>query len=323
MIAFLLRRVLQGLVIVFTVATVTFALVHAAPGEPFAATLDDARVTPEMQETLRRQYGLDQPVAVQYLRYLAQVARADLGLSLGQLRPVRDILGEALPRTLLLMGAAVVAGFTLGIVVGVGQAARRGSRFDRLATRASVTLAAVPDFWLALALLLVFGLRLRWFPVSGMVDTTMHDYLSPAGRVADVLRHLILPATTSALLIAAVVARHQREALLEALPDDYVRAARAKGLAERTVVGRHALRNALRPTVTLLGLALPALAGGAVFIEVIFAWPGMGRLAVEALAARDYPLVLGTTITGSLLVVTGNLLADLLTAAIDPRVRHG
>lgn len=323
MTAFLLRRLLQGVVIVFTVATVTFALIHAAPGEPFSATLDDPRFTAEMQATLRRQYGLDQPLVTQYLRYLGQMARADLGLSLGQLRPVRTILGEALPRTLLLMGAALAAGFTLGIVVGVLQAARRGSRFDRLATRASVALAAVPDFWLALALLLVFALRLRWFPVSGMVDATLHDYLGAGGRLRDVLHHLVLPAATSALLIAAVVARHQRAALLEVLPDDYVRSARAKGVPERAVVARHALRNALRPTVTLFGLALPALAGGAVFIEVIFAWPGMGRVAVEALAARDYPLVLGTTVTGSLLVVVGNLLADVLSAAIDPRVRNG
>jgi len=323
MLAFLLRRLLQGVVIVFTVATVTFALVHAAPGEPFAATLDDPRFTPEMQATLRRQYGLDQPLLAQYARYLGQVARADLGLSLGQLRPVRSILGEAIPRTLLLMAASLLAGFTLGIVTGVAQAARRGSRLDRFASRISVALAAVPDFWLALALLLVFGLRLHWFPISGMVDPTMHDYLSAAGQLRDVLWHLVLPAATSALLIAAVVARHQREALLEALPDDYVRSARAKGVPERLVIGRHALRNALRPTVTLFGLALPALAGGAVFIEVIFAWPGMGRLAVEALAARDYPLVLGTTLTGSVLVVVGSLLADILSVAIDPRTRDG
>jgi peptide/nickel transport system permease protein len=323
MIDFILRRLLQGIVIVLTVATVTFALVHAAPGEPFAATLEDSRFTPEMQATLRRQYGLDQPLALQYVRYVGQVARADLGVSLSQLRPVRTILGEALPRSLLLMGAALAAGFALGIVVGVVQAARRGTRFDRIASRTSVALAAVPDFWLALALLLLFALRLRWFPVSGMVDPTMHDYLSTAGKLRDVLHHLTLPAATSALLIAAIVARHQREALLEALPDDYVRSARAKGVRERVVVARHALRNALRPTVTLFGLALPALAGGAVFIEVIFGWPGMGRVAVEALAARDYPLVLGTTVTGSVLVVVGNLFADLLAAAIDPRMRHG
>lgn len=323
MTAFLLRRLLQGVAIVFTVATVTFALVHAAPGEPFAATLDDPRVTAEMQATLRRQYGLDQPLLTQYVRYLGQVARADLGLSLGQLRPVRTILGEAFPRTLLLLGVALAGGFTLGMVVGVVQAARRGSRFDRIATRASVALAAIPDFWLALLLLLVFALRLRWFPIAGMVDPTMHDYLPAAGKVRDVLHHLVLPATTVALLIAAVVARHQREALLEALPDDYVRSARAKGVPERAVLARHALRNALRPTVTLVGLALPALAGGAVFVEVVFAWPGMGRLAVEALAARDYPLVLGTTMAGSVLVVAGTLLADLLAAAIDPRLRDG
>jgi len=323
MIPFLLRRLLQGVAIFFVVATVTFALIHAAPGEPFAAQLDDARFTPEMRAELRRQYGLDAPVTTQYVRFLAQVVRADLGRSLSQRRPVRQVLGEALPRTLLLMSAALVVGFALGVLAGAVQAAREGSWLDRLASRLSVAVSALPDFWLALALLFVFGLRLRWFPVSGMVDQTMHEYLSPAGKVRDIVWHLVLPAATLALIIAAVVARHQRQALADVLPDDFVRTARAKGVPERGIVLRHALRNALLPTITLFGLALPALVGGAVFVEAIYSWPGMGRLAIDALAARDYPVVLGTTLVGSLLVVAGGLLADALSAAVDPRLRRG
>ncbi|MBK8646593.1 MAG: ABC transporter permease [Gemmatimonadetes bacterium] len=323
MILFLFRRLLQGLAILFTVATVTFALIHAAPGEPFAAQLEDARFTPEMSATLRRQYGLDAPLTTQYARFLTQLVRGDLGNSLSQHRPVREILAQALPRTLVLMSAALAAGFALGVVTGAAQAARAGTRLDRVAGRISVALSALPDFWLALALMLVFAMRLRWFPVSGMFDQTMHEYMSPMGKLRDVAWHLVLPATTLALIIGAVVARHQRQALVDILPEDFVRSARAKGVRERSVVMRHALRNALLPTITLLGLALPALVGGAVIIENIFGWPGMGRVALDAIAARDYPVVLGTTMVGSLLVVLGSLFADLLSAVVDPRLRRG
>lgn len=323
MTTFLLRRLLQGIAILFTVATITFALIHAAPGEPFAGQLDDPRTSPAAREVLRRQYGLDQPLGTQYVRYLGRLVRGDLDISLAQRRPVRTLIAEALPRTLLLMGTALVAGFALGIALGALQAARAGSRLDRLGSRLSVAVAALPDFWLALALLLVFAVRLRWFPVGGMVDETTHQYLTRGGRLLDVARHLVLPATTMAVIVAAVVARHQRQALLDVLPDDFVRSARAKGVSERGVVLRHALRNALRPTITLLGLALPALLGGAIFVEFIFAWPGMGRVAVEALAARDYPVVLATTLVGSALVVAGSLLSDLLVALVDPRLRDG
>lgn len=323
MTTFLLRRLLQGVAIIFTVATITFALIHAAPGEPFAGHLDDTRASPAAREALRRRYGLDQPLATQYVRYMARLARGDLDTSLAQRRPVRAILAEAVPRTLLLMGTALVAGFALGIVLGAAQAARAGSRFDRLASRVTVGVAALPDFWLALAFVLLFAWRLRWFPVSGMVDETVHEFMTPAGRLRDVAWHLALPVATMACIFAAVVARHQRQALLDVLPDDFVRAARAKGVGERTIVMRHALRNALRPTITLLGLALPALLGGAIFVEFIFAWPGMGRVAVEALAARDYPVVLGATLVASALVVAGSIVADLLAALVDPRLRHG
>lgn len=323
MTTFLLRRLLQGVAIIVTVATITFVLIHAAPGEPFAGQLDDTRTSPALRDRLRRQYGLDQPLPVQYARYLGRLARGDLDISLAQRRPVRAILAEAVPRTLLLMGTALIAGFALGIAVGAAQAARAGSAFDRLCSRLTVAVAALPDFWLALAFVLVFALRLRWFPVSGMVDETVHEYLSPAGRARDIAWHLALPMATMATIFGAVVARHQRQALLDVLPDDFVRSARAKGVGERAIVLRHALRNALRPTITLLGLALPALLGGAIFVEFIFAWPGMGRVAVEALAARDYPVVLGSTIVGSALVVVGSIVADLLAALADPRLRHG
>lgn len=320
--AFLFRRLLQGIVILATVVTITFVLVHLAPGGPFSGQLDDARFTRTMREALERRYGLDQPLATQYVRYVGRIVRGDLDISLSQQIPVRTILAERIPRSLLLMSVALVAGFALGILVGALQAARHGSWLDRVAGRVSVAVAALPDFWLALTLLLVFAVRLRWFPVGGMMDDTMHEFMSPAGKLVDVLRHLALPATTMTLVIAAVVARFQRQALLDVLPEEFVRAARAKGATERRLILRHALRNALLPTISLFGIALPALVGGTVFIETIFRWPGMGSAAVEALGARDYPVVLGTTLVSSTFVVVGSMIADVLAAIADPRQRH-
>jgi len=320
--AYLLRRLLQGIVILATVATITFVLVHLAPGGPFSGRMDDPRFTPAMREALIRRYGLDKPLPVQYVRYIGGLVRGDLDVSLSQQRPVRTILAETIPRSLLLMTVALVAGFALGILTGALQAARRGTWLDRITGRVSVAVAALPDFWLALTLLLAFAVRLRWFPVSGMVDDTMYEYLSPAGKLRDVLWHLALPAGTMTLLIAAVVARYQRQALLDVLPEEFVRAARAKGATERRIILHHSLRNALLPTVTLFGMALPSLVGGAVFIEFIFAWPGMGRAAVEALSARDYPVVLGTTLVSSALVVVGSIVSDVLAAVVDPRQRQ-
>lgn len=322
MLAFLLRRALQGIAIVFSVATLTFLLVHLAPGEPFGAMLEDPRVTEEMRGEFRARYGLDRPLHAQYGHYLANVSRGDLGISFTHRRPVRDVLGEALPRSILLVGTALLLGFTGGMLLGVLQAAVRGSFADRLLTRLTVVFSAVPDFWLALALLVVFARALQWLPSSGMADEALAAYFTPAERLVDVLRHMVLPVSSLAIIIFAVVARYQRAAILEVLPEDYMRTAHAKGLRRRDLLRRHAMRNAVLPIVTLLGLTLPSLASGALFVETIFAWPGMGSAAVAALSERDYPMVLGAVLAGSVIVVIGSLLTDLLYAAIDPRLRH-
>jgi peptide/nickel transport system permease protein len=322
MAVFLARRLLLGLVTMLVVATATFALLHAAPGEPFASDLDDPRITPEQRALLRTQAGLDDPLAVQYVRFVAGLARGDLGNSYAKRRPVRHLIAERLPRTLLLMGTALLAGFAFGIAIGTWQAARVGQAGDRWVERLTVTLGAFPDFWIALALLLVFGLKLGWFPVGGMTTPVMHDVMALGARILDILHHLFLPATSLTVLVLAVVARHQRAALLDTLPEDYVRAARAKGVPAASVIRRHALRTALLPTITLFGLSLPALVGGAVVIESTFSWPGMGQLAVESINARDYPVVLGVTLTASAVVVLGGIVADLLMLRADPRTRH-
>lgn len=322
MAAFLLRRLAQGLAIVLVAVTITFVLLHAAPGEPFAHLLEDPRFTPELRDAWRARFGLDLPLLEQYARFLTNAARGDFGLSFAHQRPVSAVLADALPNTLLLMSVALAFGFGGGIALGAAQGARAGGRFDRLTGSLAVAVSAMPEFWLALFALLLFGSVWRILPVSGMTDAAMHFLYSPAGRMLDIAKHLVLPAGTLAVIIGAAVSRYQRAALLEALPDDYVRTARAKGLTRSAVVFRHALRNALLPTITLGGLAVPALLGGAVFVEQIFAWPGMGLLVVDAVRSRDYPLVLATVMVSSTMVVMGGLIADLLYAAADPRLRR-
>ena len=315
------RRLLQAAVIVAIAATATFLLIKLAPGDPFIELIDNPRVPPEVRERLRARWGLDRPVHEQYLLYLRDLARGDLGWSFSKSRPVADAIADALPNTLLLMGVALFGAFVLGVTAGVIRAGRRGSVADRLLGTGTLVFYSMPDFWLATMAMLTFGYWLPVLPTSGMTTAVVYDYLSPAGKLIDRLRHLVLPATTLVLLLAAIIARYQRAAFLDVATQDFVRTARAKGLRERAVLWRHVLRNALLPVITLLGLALPMLVGGAVFIEHVFAWPGMGQLVVAAIAGRDHALVVAIVMMGSIVVTFGSLVADLLYAAADPRLR--
>jgi peptide/nickel transport system permease protein len=307
--------------VVFMVTTLTFVLVHLAPGDPISAALDRPGVTEAVRQSWRESFGLDKPLGEQYVRWMANAARGELGYSFSHRRPVRDVLADTLPRTMLLDGLALVLSFLVGIVVGVLQAERPGGARDRWLGRVLLLLYSVPDFWLALIALLTFSYWLPLFPAGGIVDPVMHDYLSAGGRIADRLKHLVLPVVTLTLLASASIARYQRSALLDVLPSDWMRTALAKGLSWRAAVRRHAVRNALLPTITLAGLWLPALAAGAVFIEKVFSWPGMGLATVNAIGARDYPLVTAGVMAISVLVVLGALLADIAVALVDPRVR--
>ncbi len=320
MTAWLLRRLAAALAIIFSVVTLCFAAIHLAPGTPFLPG-QDRPIDPAVVERLRARFGLDQPLPVQYARYLRALARGDLGESFSQRRPVAEAIASAVPNTLVLTGTALAIDFLLGVLIGVVQAARARRRLDVVLTNATLFFYSLPTFWLGLVLLLVFGQWLHWFPVGGVTDPVLHDSMPLALRLVDRLRHLALPALTLGLVGAAGTARYQRAALLEALGEDYARTARAKGLAEPRVLMDHALRNALLPIVTLLGLALPFLLTGAVVVETVFTWPGLGKLAADAIAGRDYPLVIATTLISSVLVVLGSLLADLFAAAADPRVR--
>jgi peptide/nickel transport system permease protein len=319
---FLGRRLAQAAVIVAFVATISFALIHLAPGDPFSAVMDNPTVSETVRLTLRAQYGFDRPLPEQFARYVGRLAHGDLGWSFSHDRTVLEVLGSALPNTLLLMGVALVGSFALGILIALIQVARRGTATDHILSGVTLLLLSMPDFWLAILALLAFTYWLPVFPVGGAVDPVMHEYMGFGARVLDRLRHLILPAATLTVLAAGAVARYQRSALLDVLPADYIRTARLKGLTEREILRRHALRNALLPIITLIGLSFPALLTGAFFIEKIFAWPGMGLAVVNAIGTRDYPLVVGGVIIGSIMVTLGSLLADLLYAWADPRVRN-
>lgn len=314
-------RLLQAVVVVAIVTTVVFVLIHIAPGDPFSSAVDNPNVTEAMRAKWRAMYGLDRPLAEQYLLYLRNVARGDFGWSFSMHRPVLDVLKDALPNTLLLAGAALVLGFIGGITLAVLQAMHPGSRTDRTLGATSMFFYGMPDFWLALMMMLIFAYWIPWFPVAGAVDPVMHEYMGPLQALGDRLMHLALPAITLALLSGAAVARYQRAELLRVLPDDFVRTARAKGLTERRVMWVHVLRNALLPTISLLGLSLPVLFTGAVFIERVFAWPGMGWVILNGVATRDYPLVTAGVIVAAATVTLGSLCADLLYAVADPRIR--
>jgi len=318
---YLAGRLLQAVGVVFLVTTLTFLLVHLAPGDPVATVLDHPGLSAEVRAQWRSQFGYDRPLGEQYLRWLINVPRGELGYSISKMRPVRDVIADAIPRTLLLVGVSMACSFVLGIGVAVLQAQRLGSARDRWLGRILLLLYSVPDFWLALVVLLLFAYRIPVLPAGGLVDPVLHEYLPFGRRVLDRLSHLVLPVLSLTLLTSAVIARYQRASLVEVLHSDWMRTALAKGLSWRHAVRRHALRNALLSTITLVGLSLPALAAGAVFVEKIYTWPGMGMLTVDAIGSRDYPLITAGVLVISIAVVIGALLADLALAVADPRVR--
>ncbi len=321
MLGLVLRRLLHALAVVALAASVTFALLQAAPGDPIAATLDHPTVSESVRSTLRARYGLDRSAPEQYVRYVGAVLRGDLGWSFTEQRPVREVIADALPRTMLLMSTALALSLLAGLALGAWQAWRPRALVPRALAATAVLLSAVPEFVLGLVLLTIFALRLALLPAGGIADPVLDSFAGPWERIVDRARHLVLPAVALALGWTAGVARHQRAALRDVADDDFVRTARAKGASERRVVFRHALRPALVPTITFVGLGLPFLVGGAVVVESMFAWPGMGLVASRAVAARDYALVTGVAIAGSAAVAVGSLLADVLVALADPRQR--
>jgi peptide/nickel transport system permease protein len=319
---YLLKRLLQAIPLLLGIVTVTFFITRLAPGDPMDIYLESQRqIDPEVIELIRKKHGLDQPIYVQYVKWVANVARGDFGESFRYRRPVSHLLAEAIPYTLQLTILALVLDALLGISLGIISAVKQYSALDKAVTLGSLIIYAIPGFWLALMLVLVFSVNLGWFPTS-QTRSMDYDFLSFWGKLLDRLWHLVLPVFVLGVASAAGTARYMRNRLLEVLNEEYVLSARARGFRERVVILKHALRNALIPIVTIYGLALPFLLGGAVIIETIFAWPGMGRMAVEAVTGRDYPLIMATTTVAAVLTVLGNLLADITYASVDPRVSY-
>lgn len=317
----LARRVLTGLAVVLGVVTLTFLLLHAAPGDP-AERLIGPTATADQLAAGRHLLGLDRPLLTQYVDWLGRFARGDWGTSFSSGRPVRTMLAEAWPATALLVSLSLLVSYGLGLVVGAVQAVRHRRRSDTALSVVSVTLVALPGYWLGLMLVLVFTYLLRVLPAFGASGLDA-EYLGGWAQLLDRLRHLALPLATLSLIGIGAAARFVRGAMLDTLEQPFIAAARAKGLTPARVVLHHALRNALSPVVILLGLSLPALFSGAVFIEAVFAWPGVGRVLVEAVQGRDYPVVMAATAIAAVLVVLGNLLADVLGSLVDPRLGHG
>ena len=311
---FLARRLLHLGPVLLGVSLIVFMVLHLAPGDP-AEVMLGANANKEDLDRLRAQLGLDQPLHAQYLTWIGHVLQGDLGRSLWMKRPV---LGEVLERfkaTLVLTGTALLLSTLGGIALGIASATRANSLLDRLSAVASLFGASMPVFWLGIVLMVVFSLWLGWLPASGMYAPY------GGGGLRDLLAHLVLPAVTLAAASVTIIARLTRATMLETLGQDYVRTARAKGLGERMVVWRHALKNALIPIVTVVGVQAGYLLGGAVLTETVFAWPGVGTLVVQGILARDMPLVQGGVLVIALSFVLVNLAVDTLYAWLDPRIK--
>ncbi|HEX9895415.1 MAG TPA: ABC transporter permease [Gemmatimonadales bacterium] len=316
------RRLLQAGLTFAASLLLLFVIMRITPGDPLVRLDADASLTPVEADVLRRRFGLDQPLGRQLVSWLSGVARGDLGVSIGHYPDrVGSLLASRLPATLLLGGTVLLVNFTAGIWLGVLQARHRGRRLDRWLTRISLTGYAMPAFWLGLVLVSFVSLRWGLLPAAQMTDPLLSPDAPLLTRALDVLRHLLLPAGTLAVVTIAGTMRLQRSAMLEAMREDFVHSARARGLTERRVVWGHAWRNAISPVLTLFGLSLPVLVTGTVFVEYVFNWPGLGSLAAEAIATRDYPLLMGCALLVSGLVVAGGVITDAGYLALDPRVR--
>lgn len=319
----LLSRLLQGLALVLAVVVLNFVLVHAAPGDP-VETIAGASggMSPELMAQLRTQYGLDQPLLVQLGVYLGKVVRGDLGYSYFFNLPVLSLIGERVPATLLLVLSAVLSAFVIGTTLGVLASNKPHGLLSQLITLLSMVGFAAPVFWMGIMLVILFASIIPILPVSGMraVDSSGTG-LTDIRDLLDVLQHLVLPTLTLGLVYLAQYSRLARSSMLDVLGSDFIRTARAKGLAERVVLYKHALRNALLPVVTVLGLQFGNVMAGAILVETVFNWPGLGRLAFESVLRRDYPTILGVLLFSSIVVIVMNLLTDLAYRLIDPRIK--
>lgn len=320
---YLIRRLSSALVLLLIVLSATFFFTRLLPGDPFSQTYSASRLSPEQVEALRSSYGLDQPVLKQYFTWLGNVLfRWDWGPSFTYRQPAGDVLLQALPNTLILGFGALFLQYTLGLLLGVATAARAGGFIDHALRVTSLVVFSIPSFWLGILAIVFFHGQLGLLPAGGMASAGAGK-LPPLERWLDILHHLVLPASILGVLGGVAIAQYLRNSLLEALSQDYIRTARSLGVPERRVLWSHALRNSLGPLIQLFGISLPALLNGVLVTEVVFGWPGVGQVLFSASISRDYALILAATAYGALLVLLGNLLADILHRMVDPRVQLG
>jgi len=309
---YVIRRILMSIPILIGITLIVFSILHLAPGDPVRIMLGQ-RATPELVAKLRHEMGLDKPIYVQYLIWLSRVLRGDLGKSLITHRPVLDMIVERIPATLELTVPSLIISAVVSVFLGVIAALHRNSWIDQLTRVFALIGVSIPSFWFALVLLIIFSFKFGWLPIYGRGG--------PLWTIEG-LKHAILPITVLSLLNMALLMRITRSTMVEVLGEDYIRTAKGKGLPENVIIYKHALRNALIPIVTILALRLAYIFGGAVITETIFAWPGMGRLIVEAIYQRDFPVVQGVTLMFGVMVMIANLLADILYACLDPRISY-
>ena len=325
MTAYIVRRLLWMVPILLGVSVITFAMLKNVPGDPVSQMMatgrsGGARVTQADRERLARQYGLDKPVYVQYVDWLREIAGGNLGTSFESNRPVLELILERLPNTMKLAGISLVLTLLIALPLGIVSAVKQNTVTDYGLTFFSFVGISIPSFWLALMILYFFGVELHWFPTRGMRSIMVEPGVW--NGLKDSVQHYIMPVFAVTLIGLSGYVRFQRAAMLEVIGQDYIRTARAKGVPERTVILKHAWRNALLPIITLLGYVLVVLVEGSIVVETIFTWPGMGLLAVDALSNKDYPLVMGVVLLSSVMILFGTLLSDILYAVVDPRVRY-
>lgn len=316
---YILRRIIQSIPVIIGITLLTFAIMQLAPGNPLQ-TMIDPKVSLEEIERAEQNLGLDKPVIVQYFNWLKEIFKGNLGYSVKTQQPVSKLIGERLPATLLLTITAFIVSFCIGVPLGVYSATNKYTKSDYSLTVFAFIGISIPSFFFGLGLIYLLSIKLGWFPTSGL--KTIGANLTGLAAFKDQLMHLILPATVLALPNMATVMRFTRSSMIDVMQNDYIRTARAKGLKEKVVRYKHALRNALIPVVTIFGLSIPFLFGGAYITETIFNWPGMGSLGISAITAREYPIIMGLNLFTSVLVLFGNLTADVLYAFVDPRIRY-
>ena len=322
MISYIFRRLILTIPLLLGITIITFLVMHLAPGKPTDMVSEmQVKVGAEARERLKVLYGLDKPWYVQYFNWLKRLARLDFGKSFKDDRPVIKKILERLPATLLLNISSLILIFSFALPIGVYSAIKQNSFFDKGMTVFVFLGFSMPTFWLALLLMTLFGIKLGLLPISGLRSLNWED-LSFLGKTWDIVKHLILPVFVSGFTGLAGLSRYSRASMLEVIRQDYIRTARAKGLPEKQIIFKHALRNVLIPVVTILGLSLPALIGGSFIFETIFSYPGIGRLGYEAIMARDYPVVMGIGTTVAFLTLLGNFIADITYAYVDPRIRY-